>query len=145
MSRKRGRITVQNQPTGAQRGMRRMMGVVHAIFGFTFTIVALTTILPHGGIIGLPFLAAGIFFTVNGIRMAVAKNDPPHRVAYDVETDMAQSIVGMMEEPPAAQEETDAAATTTEQRLLELQRLYKEELITQEEYQQTRRRILEEL
>ena len=30
MARKRGRITVQSQPTGAARTMRRLMGVVHA-------------------------------------------------------------------------------------------------------------------
>ena len=33
MARKRGRITVQSQPTGAARTMRRLMGVVHAVFG----------------------------------------------------------------------------------------------------------------
>ena len=40
--RRRGRITVQHQPTGAARGMMRGMGVVHAIFGGVFTLIALT-------------------------------------------------------------------------------------------------------
>ena len=55
---RRGRITVQNQPTGAGRFMMRGMGVVHAIFGGVFAFVALTVIMPQAGIIGLPFLAA---------------------------------------------------------------------------------------
>lgn len=34
--RRRGRITVQNQPTGAERVMMRGMGVIHAVMGFVF-------------------------------------------------------------------------------------------------------------
>jgi len=100
MSRKRGRITVQSQPTGAARGMQRLMGVVHAIFGTVFAIVAVTQIMPNAGLIGLPFLAAGAFFAINGIRLVISKNGMAHRVAYDVEQDMAESIVGIMEDAP---------------------------------------------
>ena len=63
--RRRGRITVQNQPTGAARGMMRGMGVVHAIFGGVFVLIALTEIMPQAGIIGLPFLAGGEKQTTN--------------------------------------------------------------------------------
>ena len=43
--RRRGRITVQHQPTGAARGMMRLMGVVHAVFGFVFAAAAVTAII----------------------------------------------------------------------------------------------------
>ena len=38
---RRGRITVQSQPTGAARGMTRLMGVIHAVFGFVFVVIPL--------------------------------------------------------------------------------------------------------
>ena len=98
--RRRGRITVQNQPTGAARGMMRGMGVVHAIFGGVFVLIALTEIMPQAGIIGLPFLAGGAFFLVNGIRIAVSKNGMAQRVGYEVETDIEHEVItGLMEEP----------------------------------------------
>lgn len=142
MSRKRGRITVQSQPTGAARGMQRMMGVVHAIFGTVFAIVALTVIMPDAGLIGLPFLAAGAFFAINGIRLAVSKNGMAHRVAYDVEQDMPESIVGIFEDAPEAGEEP---AGTVEARLLELKSLYGQDLITYDEYEEKRKEILNDL
>ena len=142
-TRKRGRITVQHQPTGAEQGMRRMMGVVHAVFGIVFVVAALSVIIPNAGFFGLPFLAAGLFFAVNGIRMAVSKNEIPHRVAYDVEQDMAQSIVGIMEDAP--EEAETAAPGSTERRLQELKDLYEKDLINREEYEAKRRDILEDL
>ena len=42
--RRRGRITVQSQPTGATRAVRRMAGVVQVIFGLVFVVVAVTQI-----------------------------------------------------------------------------------------------------
>ena len=151
MARKRGRITVQSQPTGAERTMRRLMGVVHAIFGGVFAIIALTTILPSAGIIGLPFLAVGLFFCINGIRMVVTKNDIAHRVGYDVETDLDRSIAGLMEEVPdttqEAVEEPGASppAGTVQDRLEQLRTLYEQELITKEEFDAKRQEILDEL
>ena len=52
---RRGRITVQSQPTGAAQGVRRGIGVVQAIFGFVFVVVAVTEIIPTAGLFGLPF------------------------------------------------------------------------------------------
>ena len=144
MSRKRGRITVQSQPTGAARGMQRMMGVVHAIFGTVFVIVAVTQIMPNAGLIGLPFLAVGAFFAINGVRIAVSKNGFAHRVGYDVETDLDESIVGMMDDVPEGSQD-DSPVGTTESRLLELQSLYDRDLITYTEYEEKRKEILKDL
>jgi len=140
-TRKRGRITVQSQPTGAARGMQRMMGVVHAVFGFVFVVIALTQLIPNLGLIGLPFLAAGAFFCLNGIRLAVSKNGMAHRVGYDVETGIErETIVGIMDEVDDTQ-----AGGDVEERMKQLRSLYDQRLITQEEYEQKRQEILKEL
>jgi len=138
---RRGRITVQSQPTGAARGMQRMMGVVHAVFGFVFVVIALTQLIPNLGLIGLPFLAAGAFFCVNGIRLAVSKNGMAHRVGYDVETDIQrETIVGIMDEVDDAESGGDV-----EGRMKQLRSLYDQRLITPEEYEQKRQEILNDL
>ena len=138
---RRGRITVQSQPTGAARGMQRMMGVVHAVFGFVFVVIALTQLIPNLGLIGLPFLAAGAFFCLNGIRLAVSKNGMAHRVGYDVETGIErETIVGLMDEVDDAPSGGDV-----EERMKQLRSLYDQRLITQEEYEQKRQEILKEL
>lgn len=141
--RKRGRITMQYQPTGAARGMQRMIGVIHALVGSVFVILSITTIIPNAGLFGLIFLVVGGFFAINGIRMAVSKNGMAQRVAYDVEQDLEESIVGMMEEPPAAGESPEKGSA--ESRLLELRSLYDQRLITDEEYELKRQEILRDL
>lgn len=141
--RKRGRITMQYQPTGAARGMQRMIGVIHALVGSVFVIISITTIIPNAGLFGLIFLVVGGFFAVNGIRMAVSKNGMAQRVAYDVEQDLEESIVGMMEEPPLAGESPEKGSV--ESRLLELRSLYDQRLITDEEYELKRQEILRDL
>ena len=141
--RKRGRITMQYQPTGAARGMQRMIGVIHALVGSVFVIISITTIIPNAGLFGLIFLVVGGFFAINGIRMAVSKNGMAQRVAYDVEQDLEESIVGMMEEPPLAEEAPEKGSV--ESRLLELRSLYDQRLITDEEYELKRQEILRDL
>jgi len=141
--RKRGRITMQYQPTGAARGMQRMIGVIHALVGSVFVIISITTIIPNAGLFGLIFLVVGGFFAINGIRMAVSKNGMAQRVAYDVEQDLEESIVGMMEEPPLAGESPEKGSV--ESRLLELRSLYDQRLITDEEYELKRQEILRDL
>ena len=152
--RRRGRITVQNQPTGAGRFMMKGMGVVHAVFGFVFAMTALTTIIPQAGLIGLPFLVAGGFFCINGIRMVVSKNDIPHRVGYDIETDVEQeTIVGLLDDVDkmVEQERSSASAypTTTgldaKARMEQLKTLKDAGLITKQEYDQKRQEILNDL
>ena len=141
-TRKRGRITVQSQPTGAARGMQRMIGVVHAVMGFVFVVISITQIIPNAGIIGLIFLVAGLFFCINGIRLAISKNDVAHRVGYEVETDLDKSIVGIMEDVVENSDEEDGSV---EERLTQLRSLYEQRLITQEEYDAKRQEILKEL
>lgn len=148
--RRRGRITVQNQPTGAARGMMRGMGVVHAIFGGVFVLIALTEIMPQAGIIGLPFLAGGAFFLVNGIRIAVSKNGMAQRVGYEVETDIEHEVItGLMEEPYVEPSSPAPAnfvpETNAKQRLEQLESLRTSGLITQEEYEEKREEIIARL
>ena len=147
---RRGRFTVQYQPTGAARGMRRGMGVVQAIFGLTFVVVALTQIVPSTGLFGLPFLAIGGLFLVMGIVTAVSKNAPAQRVGYDLETGVEEeTIVGMMDEViqknTSPENDASRAPGTAEERLKELRSLYDQRLITQEEYEQKRQAILQQL
>ena len=141
--RKRGRITMQYQPTGAARGMQRMIGVIHALVGSVFVIISITTIIPNAGLFGLIFLVVGGLFAINGILMAVSKNGMAQRVAYDVEQDLEESIVGMMEEPPLVGESPEKGSV--ESRLLELRSLYDQRLITDEEYELKRQEILRDL
>ena len=147
--RRRGRITVQHQPTGAARTAMRSMGLVHAVFGGVFALVAVTEIIPNAGIIGLPFLAAGLFFCFNGIRVLVSKNDFAHRVGYDVETDVEEdTIYGLMEEPPAEFSHNSEGNVdnyfdpNAKQRLEQLESLREAGLITDREYREKREEIL---
>lgn len=149
--RRRGRITVQNQPTGAARGMMRGMGVVHAVFGGVFAFIAITEIIPSAGIIGLPFLAVGAFFCINGIRMAVSKNGMAQRVGYEVETDIEHEVIsGLMEEPyvepsPGVSPSPAVLETNAKQRLEQLESLRTSGLITQQEYEEKREEIIDQL
>lgn len=148
-NRTRGRITVQHQPTGATRAVIRGMGLVQAVFGAVFAIAAVTVIIPSAGLFGLPFLAAGLFFLVLGIRLAVSKNGFVHRVGYDVETNVAEdTIFGLNEEPP-----TEFSHKTKENvenfydpnakaRLEQLESLKSAGLITDREYREKREEIL---
>ena len=150
--RRRGRITVQHQPTGAARGMMRGMGVVHAIFGGVFTLIAITQIMPLNFLFSLPFLAGGLFFCINGIRMAVSKNGLAQRVAYDMETGIEEDIIaGLTQEPlPTVQDDGSFSAprvleTNAKQRLEQLESLKSAGLITQREYDEKREEIISRL
>ena len=148
---RRGRITVQSQPTGAARGTVRMVGVIHAVVGFVFVVTALTQIMPVSGLFGLPFLLVGGFFCVNGIRMAVSKNGLAHRVAYDVEHDIPEeTIAGLTEEPGGAPRPEDhdhipSTELTARGRLEQLNTLKEAGLITDQEYRAKREEILKGL
>ena len=146
--RRRGRITVQSQPTGATRAVRRMAGVVQVIFGLVFVVVAVTQIMPLSPLFSLPFLAV-----VMGVLSAVGKNGLPHRVGYDVETGIEEeTIAGLMEDvdktdrPSAGtHDHIPSTALDAGERLKQLEDLKKAGLITQEEYQEKRREILSRL
>ena len=155
--RRRGRVTVQHQPTGAARGMMRLMGAVHAVFGFVFAAIAIAEIIPGAGLFGLPFLAAGVFFCINGIRLMVSKNDVAHRVGYDIETGIEEeTIVGLLDDVDQMAEEgrpspagTDNHISSTgpapKTRLEQLETLKEAGLITGAEYREKRAEILEDL
>ena len=152
--RRRGRITVQSQPTGGERFMMKGVGLVHAVMGFMFVVVSVTTIIPQAGLFGLPFLVGGGFFCINGIRMVVSKNDIAHRVGYDIETDVQQeTIVGLMDDVDKMVEQERAAIPTPQTytgldakgRMEQLKTLKDAGLITNQEYEQKRREILKDL
>ena len=150
--RRRGRITVQDQTTGTGRAMRRGIGVVHAVMGFVFVVISLTEIIPSAGLFGLPFLAAGSFFLVEGIILAVSKAGPAHRVGYDVETGIEEDVIRpMMEEPPAFQDDSADHEHITpnglspKARLEQLETLREAGLLTDEEYEEKRKEILRQL
>ena len=144
--RRRGRITVQSQPTGATRAVRRMAGVVQVIFGLVFVVVAVTQIMPLSPLFSLPFLAMGALAVVMGVGL-------PHRVGYDVETGIEEeTIAGLMEDvdktdrPSAGtHDHIPSTALDAGERLKQLEDLKKAGLITQEEYQEKRREILSRL
>jgi len=146
MARKRGRITVQSQPTRETRAMQRLATVPFLIVSIFFVIIGVTTVIPMGGLFGVVWTLVAVCFAVIGIVNMVRKNGMAHRVAYDVEQDMAESIVGMMDDAPESEEYVDAAPMgTTEARLLELKSLYDRDLITYDEYEAKRKEILQDL
>ena len=142
MSRKRGRITVQSQPTKETRAMERLMSLPFLVVSILFVIIGVVEIIPTFGLFGIVWTVMALCFACVGIANMVRKNGPAHRVGYDVETDLERSIVGMMEDADAAGE---AKPGETEVRLAELRRLYDNRLITQEEYDEKRKEILERL
>ena len=145
MARKRGRITVQSQPTKETRAMERLATIPFLIVSIFFVIIGVTTVIPMAGLFGVVWTLVAICFAVIGIVNMVRKNGMAHRVAYDVEQDMAESIVGMMEDAPEAADHGYAPVGTTEARLLELKSLYDRDLITYDEYEAKRKDILEDL
>lgn len=147
--RRRGRITVQHQPTGGERFMMKGVGLIHAVMGVIFVIVGVG-IIAEIGLFGLPFALGGAFFAINGIRLMVSRNDFAHRVGYDIETDMERpSIGGILEDMDAVTEEqredTGAESGDAEERLRQLRRLHESGLITDGEYESKRREILRTL
>ena len=145
MARKRGRITVQSQPTKETRTMERLATIPFLIVSIFFVIIGVTTVIPMGGLFGVVWTLVAICFAVIGIVNMVRKNGMAHRVAYDVEQDMAESIVGMMEDAPEAVDHGYAPVGATEERLLELKSLYDRDLITYDEYEAKRKDILKDL
>lgn len=150
MSRRRGRVTIQHQPTGDTRAMVRMMGAIHATMGIAFVLAAVTTIIPSAGFFGFPFFLGGAFFAVNGVRMLIGKNGFTHRVGYDIESDMeSESIVGMMEdpveEPECRESPVEIDSNRAKARLEQLETMKNAGLISKEKYREKRREIIDSL
>ena len=139
---KRGRITVQSQPTKETRFAQRLATVPFLIVSIFFVIIGVTFVIPNAGLFGVMWTLVAACFVVIGIYSMVRKNDLPHRVGYDVETDLDRSIVGIMEDVVENSDEEDGSV---EERLTQLRSLYEQRLITQEEYDAKRQEILKEL
>ena len=70
MAQNRQRYTPQ--PTKTDKAVVRGVGIFHMIFGTVFAFVGLS-VLPVVGLFALPFVLGGIFFAVNGWRVAAFK------------------------------------------------------------------------
>jgi len=146
--RKRGRVTMQYQPTRETRTVQRLTMIPFLIVSGFFVLIGVTTVIPMAGLFGVVWTLVAASFFIIGIVNVVRKNGLAHRVAYDVEQDMAENIVGIMEDAPEsadAREDSPGPVGTTEARLLELKSLYDRELITAEEYETKRQEILRDL
>ena len=141
-ARKRGRITVQSQPTKETRFAQRLATLPFLIVSIFFVIIGVTFVIPNAGLFGVVWTLIAVCFVVIGIYSMVRKNGLAHRVGYDVETDLDQSIVGVMED---VVESSDQPAASVEDRLTRLRSLYEQRLITQEEYDAKRQEILDQL
>ena len=142
-ARKRGRITIQSQPTRETRTVQRLAMLPFLIVSIGFVIIGVTVVIPGAGGFGVLWTLVAASFVVIAIVNMVRKNGLAHRVAYDVEQDMGETIVGMMEDAPPSFE--GGAKGPAEERLRELRNLADLRLITDEEYEAKRQEILREL
>ena len=140
--RKRGRITIQSQPTKEARNMARLAMLPFLIVSIFFVIIGITVIIPAAGLFGIMWTLVAACFVVIAVVQMVRKNGPAHRVGYDVETDLDRSIVGAMED---IVEEAESPSESAQERLTQLRELYEQRLITREEYDAKRQEILKEL
>ena len=145
MSRKRGRITVQSQPTKETRTFQRLASIPFLIVSIFFVILGVTEVIPMAGLFGIVWTLIAACFVVIGVVNLVRKNGLAHRVGYDVETGLDESIVGLMDDVAEDTSSGTHPAGDTESRLLEVKNLYDRDLITQEEYEEKRKEILKEL
>ena len=122
MSRKRGRITVQEQPTRETRTFQRLAMIPFLVVSLFFVTIGITELIPAAGLFGLVWTFMAGCFVILAIFQMVRKNGVVHRVGYDVESDLDKSIVGLMEDVAESEigENSPAPAGTTEARLLEL-------------------------
>ncbi len=143
---KQRRYTMRYAPTGAGKVMFRGIGVFHAVFGAVFALIALAEIIPSFGLIGLPFLVAGVFFAVNGTLIAFGKNGLMGRT-YQIETETEEETDQRFPDAPPVEthDHIPSVALDAKQRLEQLESLKSAGLITDREFQQKRNEILKEL
>ena len=140
-ARKRGRVTMQYQPTRETRTVQRIAMLPFLIVSIGFVIIGVTVVIPGAGMFGVLWTLVAASFVVIAIVNMVRKNGMAHRVGYDVETDIQrETIVGIMDEV----DDTESGGDV-KQRMKQLRSLYDQRLITQEEYEQKRQEILKEL
>ncbi len=137
--RKRGRVTVQSQPTRETRRLERLVSLPFLIVGAAFVIIGVTTVIPNAGAFGVLWTLIAACFVVIGVVNLVRKNGPAHRVAYDVQPEDGEVIEKIFSDQPAGAPSDPAA------RLTQLQSLLDAGLVTREEYDAKRAEILREL
>ena len=124
----------------------RGMGLIHAVFGTVFVIAGARIILV-AGLFGLPFLVAGAFFALNGIRLAVGGYKPPAK-KNQTKTYVAEKpdryTVSFRPDAPDHMHITGAGLSPKKQ-LEQLEVLKNAGLIDDGEYQDMRKEILKGL
>ena len=158
--RRRGRFTVQSQPTRETRAMQRVASLPFLIVSVFFVIIGVTTLIPQAGLFGIVWTLMAASFVVIGVLNLVRKNGPAHRVAYDLDpaeedepviehmfSHAIQDVDGPERDGASRQElpERSACALDAQGRLEQLQRLLDAGLVTREEYTAKREEILREL
>lgn len=107
------------QPTKTDKAVAKGVGIFHMILGTVFALGGLST-LPVLGLFGLPSLLGGIFFAVNGFRVAVnyggdkkgaGKGDEPKAYPADLKFNSSKrSAFAKTDERPKARPAAGAAA-----------------------------------
>ena len=154
-SHKRGRITVQNQPPKQTRIVRKLAMVPFVVVSGLFVVIGLTQ-LAWAGLFGVVWTLMAVVFLIVGLVQMFTKNDLPHRVGYDVETDIEEeTIVGLLDDvdqmkpgsAPAAEthDHIPSMALDAKGRLEQLETLKEAGLIDEEEYAEKRKEILKDL
>ena len=158
--RRRGRVTVQHQPTKQTRAVQKIAMIPFLAVSSFFVFIGITELIPSAGLFGVVWtLMAGTFVVIAIVTM-FSKNGLAHRVAYDVETDVEQeTIYGIMEEPPvefdrhvvenvdknSVHDHIPSMELNAKGRLEQLETLKEAGLITNEEYREKRADILSDL
>ena len=152
--RRKGRITVQSQPTRETRLVQRLAAIPFLVVAIFFVIIGVTVVIPGAGLFGIVWTFMAVCFVIIGVVNLVRKNGLAHRVAYDVEPaeEDEQVIQHLLTSQPVEGEPTagtEAPARSDpddiEERLAALRGLYDKNLITKDEYEAKRKDILSEL
>ena len=154
--RRKGRITVQHQPTRETRLVQRLAAIPCLVVAVFFVIIGVTVVIPGAGLFGVVWTFVAACFAVIGVVNLVRRDGLAHRVAYDVEParEDEQVIERFLTGQPAEGEPSAGTAAppapergpeSVEERLTALRSLYDKNLITRDEYQAKRKEILEDL
>lgn len=108
-------------------------GVVLSVLGMLFVLIGIFLAIPHFGFFGVIWTFAAVIFVVVGLYQAFGKRSDVFSSEVIIE-DIAQN--GTRATPDGGDIET---------RLSKLQDLYDRRVISREEYEEKRRRILEEI
>lgn len=105
----------------------KSQSIFSGVVGIIFCLIGLFVVIPTFGLFGLLWTGIAVFITIHNFAMASGKASMG---SYVIEEEGAAPSSG---EP------------TAEQRLQELRSLYDQRLITQEEYDQKRQEILDQI